>query len=127
MKEKLLRWLIYNGITGSQSAKFRWTLHKNAVYTIERLYRFRWQDLRVSLSGMHWGAKGQLARFPDSGRAFAGITTANEKAEDDRLFRQIKSRTVLDINDPEEFERKMNVVPPILEVVPPILDREAHK
>ncbi len=117
MKEKLLRWLICYGIIGSQCAKYRWTLRKTKppVYTIERFYRFRWQELRVSLSGMHWGAKGQLARFKDSGQAFDGIATANKKAEEDRRFRMIKSRDIVDANSYTTAEEEKSSVPPILE------------
>lgn len=121
MKEKLTNWLVCHGVVGALCTKYRFTLRKNAVYTIERFYRFRWQELRVSLNGMHWGAEGQLARFPDVGHAYNGIQTANDKAEDDRLFRQIKSRDVLDA-DPfkKDLEEEKSAVPPILE-------REAKK
>lgn len=123
MKKKLVRWLTRYGFIGTMVSKYRLTIRGNGSITIERYYRFRWQELRIRPNGVFWGSGGGRAYFPDAGHAKDGIIYANRAADELKLARKIVNRIVLDADDViltlDPKEEKSDI--------PPILERESQK
>lgn len=79
-----------HGFLDGVSTRYQITIHGDGSKSVDRSYRFRWQELRVGMSGHEWaGRLGVRAHFADDDAMRQAITAANRKSETD-TWRRVK-------------------------------------